>query len=113
MVQRMKNTPDYKKIYRDMIALKYPDKEQLCQPILSKKQIQIMDVIRLDEILSEKTDTEQVRNNQKLKAYDLKAIREILQFQKESGFNNRQLAAHFRLSRNTVSRWKRMVENKS
>lgn len=109
----MKNTPDYKKIYRDMIALKYPDKASLCKPILNKSQIQIMDIIRLDEILSENTDTEQIRNNQKLKAYDLKAIRDILQFQKEYGYNNRQLATHFRLSRNTVTRWKKMLENKS
>lgn len=31
-------TPDYRKIYQDMIRMKYPEKEKLCSPILNKKK---------------------------------------------------------------------------
>lgn len=33
------NIPDYKKIFRDILEMKYPDKQQECQGILAKKEL--------------------------------------------------------------------------
>ena len=35
-------------------------------------------------------------------------ILEILQYQKNNNLNNNQLADHFKLSRNTITKWKKI-----
>ncbi len=102
------NIPDYGKIYRDMISMKYPEKEAICSNILNKKSIESLDIIRLNAIITGKKDIESIRENQKLKSYDRQTILHILDYQKKHGLNNTQLAVHFRLSRNTVTKWKKM-----
>jgi len=101
-------SPDYRKIYQDMIRIKYPEKERLCSHILEKNSIEPLDIIRLSAIISEKNDEERVRDNQKLKSYDKKTILEILDYQKKNNLNNTELARHFKLSRNSVAIWKKI-----
>ncbi|RXM65585.1 helix-turn-helix domain-containing protein [Chryseobacterium sp. CH1] len=100
----MKNiqAPDYKRIYSDIVKKKLPHKEENCRNILSKDKLEILDVINLNKILFGTQSC-----NQKYKAYDERAIKEILAYQKEHKLNNKELAKVFSLSRNTVARWKK------
>ncbi|WP_294282760.1 helix-turn-helix domain-containing protein [uncultured Chryseobacterium sp.] len=101
-------TPDYRKIYQDMIRMKYPDKEALCRSILDKKTIDPLDIIRLNAIITGKNAQEKIHDDQKLKSYDKRTILQILNYQKKHHLNNTELASHFNLSRNTVAKWKKL-----
>ncbi|MBV8326526.1 helix-turn-helix domain-containing protein [Chryseobacterium sp.] len=96
--------PDYKRIYSDIIKKKLPYKEESCRKILNKKKLEILDVITLNKILFGTH-----AGNQKYKAYDEKAVKEILMYQKKHKLNNLQLAKVFSLSRNTITRWKKTI----
>lgn len=103
----MRNLPDYKKIYVDLITMKYPDKMHLCENILQKEQISVLDVIYLNNLL-ESSNEEARRFNQKLKSYDRTTIFVMLDYQAKHKLNNVELARHFKLSRNTITKWKKM-----
>lgn len=100
-------TPDYQKIYHDMIRLKYPEKADLCREILKKDNLDFFNIIKLNNIISSKKDIDRFRDNQKLKAYGKNDILKILDYQKKHHLNNTQLGIHFNLSRNTVAKWKK------
>lgn len=96
--------PDYRKIYQDMIELKFPEKEMQCRSILQNKVLSIKDVMTLNSIIFEKTDIA----NQKHKSYDKEMIFYILDYQKKNKINNIQLATKFKMSRNTVTKWRKL-----
>lgn len=97
-----KTTPDYKQIYQDLITMKYPEKLQQCQHILRKKELGFLDVLEVNNILKpNKTD-------QNLKSYDKSTILKILDYQKKNNLNNTELAIKFKMSRNTVGKWKKI-----
>jgi len=98
--------PDYKKIYYDLLAAKFPEKLTHFKPLLEKqRELSVLEVVVLNEaVLKGKEDH---RENQKYKSYDRSAILEILGYQKKNQLNNTQLALHFKLSRNTVAFWKK------
>ncbi|KQM55241.1 hypothetical protein [Chryseobacterium sp. Leaf201] len=100
-------TPDYQKIYHDMIRLKYPEKAVLCNRILQKSQLGFLDLIHLNTIISGNADKDIITDNQKLKSYNKQAVLQILDYQKKHKLNNAQLGRHFNLSRNTVAKWKK------
>ncbi|MDT3409285.1 UNVERIFIED_CONTAM: hypothetical protein QE387_003602 [Pseudacidovorax intermedius] len=70
----MKTQPNYKRIYMDMLTMKYPEKAASCTDILNKKNIDIMDIIHLDQIICGKKEFTDSRFDQKLKSYDKKTI---------------------------------------
>jgi hypothetical protein len=100
-------TPDYKRIYSDLIAEKFPNREE-CKIILSKERLSELDVITLNSILFKDNNKDTILFNQKHRSYSQDTILEILQYQKKNKLNNIQVAKHFRLSRNTVAKWKKM-----
>jgi len=101
----MKNEdPDYKRIYKDIIALRYPEKKVACQEILKKRRLISLDVLQLNIIIFGHKSY-----NQKYKSYDKETIYEILEFQKKEQCSNSQLASHFNLSRNTITKWKKTM----
>ncbi|MFP3598664.1 helix-turn-helix domain-containing protein [Chryseobacterium sp. SIMBA_029] len=102
-----KTVPDYKKIYTDLVNEKYPEKKEEYKAILSKENFSILDVIECNKILFTKEDKNTFNFNQKHRTYDRDTILEILDYQKKYRCNNSQLARHFKLSRNTVAKWKR------
>lgn len=104
----MKKTPDYNRIYTDIIARKYPQKKKLCEPLLSKGELSFLDVIHINKLIFYTMDKEAGDFNQKHRSYNRLAILEILEYQKKNRLNNVQLANHFKLSRNTVAKWKKM-----
>lgn len=107
-IQQNLNKPDYKKIYKDMISRKYPDKISICSPILEKKNLSLMDILKMNAIISNNSKAETVIFNQRLRSYDKKTIFEILDYQKKNNLNNSQLALHFKMSRNTIAKWRKL-----
>ncbi|EFK34275.1 Uncharacterised protein [Chryseobacterium gleum] len=102
-VQTVNTGPNYKQIYHDFITAKCPDKRQFVKGFLSKDKLSLSDVLKINDILFFSGLSE----NQKFKSYDKEAIFEILEYQQKNKLNNSQLANHFKLSRNTVTKWKR------
>lgn len=96
--------PNYKRIYFDILNEKHAEKIPNCLPILNKKTLSATDIIKLNEIIFGKKNTA----NQKHKSYDEAAILEILNYQKIHKCNNKELAKQFNLSRNTITKWKKM-----
>ncbi|MGE8555841.1 MAG: helix-turn-helix domain-containing protein [Chryseobacterium jejuense] len=103
-IQTLNIGPNYKQIYHDFIASKCPDKRESVEVFLSKDTLSLSDVLKINKIIFFDGSSE----SQKFKSYDKQAIFEILKYQKKHQLNNSQLAKHFKLSRNTVSKWKRM-----
>lgn len=100
--------PDYKRIYTDILNSKYPEKTEECKFFLSKSYLSALDIIELNKKVFGIDDRSTVVFNQKHRSYDRSSILEILDYQKKHKLNNSQLADHFRLSRNTVSKWKKL-----
>ncbi|MFT4223191.1 helix-turn-helix domain-containing protein [Dysgonomonas sp.] len=105
----MKNRPLYHKLYADMIREKYPDKEACCSSYLKKENWTALDVIQINAILFAKHHKQmEIASDQKHRAYDKESVRQILHYQQVNGLNNKQLADKFRLSRNTVAKWRKL-----
>lgn len=108
MNKKKRHQPNYKNIYRDIILEKFPQKKDISKSILKKEELSILDIIKLNELISENSDKETAHFNQTLRSYDQSCIFEILDYQKKNKLNNTQLARHFKLSRNTVTKWKKL-----
>lgn len=102
------NTPDYNKIYYDLLSFNFPEKLAECQDFLNKKDFSQLDVILLNEKIFVPQGMLTRAENQKLRSYSKATIFKILDYQKKKGLNNAQLARHFNLSRNTVTKWKKI-----
>ncbi|CAI8771427.1 helix-turn-helix domain-containing protein [Chryseobacterium sp. IT-36CA2] len=96
--------PYYKKIYTDILQIKFPEKIDECQSILSKEKLGVLDIIKLNQKIFgiEEISSE----NQRLRSYDDETIIQILEYQKKYKLNNTQLSNHYKLSRNTITKWK-------
>lgn len=105
-----KKHPDYKRIFSDMIDLKYPDKKEVCISLLKKETLSTLDVLKLNELIFGQETKEAVKFNQSHKVYDKSTIDYILKYQKENKLNDSHIAIRFKLSRCTVAKWKK--ENK-
>ncbi|MDR6458212.1 MULTISPECIES: helix-turn-helix domain-containing protein [Chryseobacterium] len=106
-VQKITSMPNYKSIYKDMIEQKFPDKLNDCKKIMEKASLCALDIILLNKIifLEKTSDTELF--NQRHRSYDEKSIIKILDYQKKHELNNMQLARVYKLSRNTIAKWKK------
>lgn len=104
-----KKGPDYRKIYHDLIVMKCPQNLDRCLSILKKEKLSSLDVIKLNKIISDKEDLTASIFNQRLRSYNVSDILEILNYQKKNGLNNSELARHFKMSRNTITQWKRKI----
>jgi hypothetical protein len=108
-----RSEPDYKRIYTDLVNEKYPEKKSEHISLLSKEKLSVLDVITLNKILftNDGEDKETSDFNQNHRAYDRQAILQILDYQKKWKYTNSQLASHFKLSRNTITKWKKKFLN--
>lgn len=100
--------PDYRKIYTDIILRKFPDKFDMYKSILQKKKLSTLDIINLNQMIFGADDRDTFQFNQRHKSYNEVTIRQILAYQKRNGYNNTQVASKFKLSRNSVARWKKI-----
>ncbi len=99
--------PDYKRIYQDLICMKFPEKFSDCEKILCKKEFSALDVINLNNRLFGDSVKEIENFNMKHRSYTKSDVLKILNHQKMYKLNDSQLAIYFKLSRNTVSKWKK------
>ncbi|WP_227413148.1 helix-turn-helix domain-containing protein [Chryseobacterium culicis] len=100
--------PNYKSIYSDILKKQYPHKISECEILLKKKILSVVDIIKLNEMIFGKSQNHNYDPNQKYRSYSKADILMILDYQKHNKLNNIQLARHFRLSRNTITKWKRI-----
>ncbi|MCT2406257.1 helix-turn-helix domain-containing protein [Chryseobacterium antibioticum] len=100
--------PNYKLIYQDIISKKYPRKKSQCNTILEKEELSILDVLKLNNLIFGSINKEAQVFNQRLRSYNKTTILEILEYQKINKLNNTQIAIQFKLSRNSVSKWKKI-----
>lgn len=105
-------TPDYKKIYHDIILKKYPEKYNICSFLLEKKTLSQLDIIKLNQLVFTHEDKKTFQFNQKHRAYDEPTILKILRHQEERKYNNSQIAMEFNISRNTIAKWKKTFTHK-
>ncbi len=106
-------TPDYHRIYNDIINKKHPEKKEACKALLNKKELSVLDIIELNNKIFGLPDRATETFNQKHRSYDTSAILKILDYQKIYKLNNSELAQHFKLSRNTVTKWKKLFSEKN
>ncbi|MDV7695514.1 helix-turn-helix domain-containing protein [Chryseobacterium soli] len=99
--------PDYKRIYNDIIIKDFPDKRDCCMRLLQKESLSVVDIIELNEKIFGFPDKETFAANQRHRSYRKTDILKILDYQKKNQLNNKQLALHFKLSRNSVTKWKK------
>ncbi|WP_347216537.1 helix-turn-helix domain-containing protein [Chryseobacterium sp.] len=103
-------TPHYKKIFWDIITKKHPNKKEKCEKILQKDSFSTLDILELNRIIFDTDTSESETHNQRYRSFNKHDILHILNFQRENNLNNSELANHFKLSRNTVTKWKKMFQ---
>lgn len=101
------NTPNYSRIYTDLVIQKFPALFDELKTILTKKKLSNMDIITLNKKLFGKNELE---NNNRLRSYSKKDILQILDYQKKKNLNNSQLAEHYQMSRNTITKWRKIFQ---
>ena len=107
-MKKENNLPNYVNIYSDIIKKKFPHKEKDCRKLLNKKHLSAQDILILNRIIFGITDKQSNAMNPKLRSYKKSDILQILDYQKKHNLNNIQLANHFHMSRNTISKWKKV-----
>lgn len=99
-------SPNYCKIYKDLIERKFPEKLAELSYMLIKENLNSYEVIKLNEVLFGKKSKKQQHQEQRYRAYDKQTILRILRYQQQKKLNNKELALHFKLSTNTIAKWK-------
>ncbi|WP_312992336.1 helix-turn-helix domain-containing protein [Chryseobacterium flavum] len=107
-----KSTPNYKLIFQDMLNKKFPEKKEICEPLLNKKSLSHIDIININEIIFGKPEFKKEVLNQQRRSYDVPSILQILKYQEKNNLSNSQLANHYKISRNTIAKWKKIFKNK-
>lgn len=99
--------PDYKKIYTQILEKKFPNKKEEFIKTLQKEEFSSLDIIKINQKIFGTSSKETKQFNQMHRSYNEKAIIEILTYQKRNNFKNSQIADHFKISRNTIAKWKK------
>lgn len=100
--------PDYKKIYSDILNTRFAEKKKDCAGILGKEVLSHLDVIELNTIIFGAEDAKSWEFDRKHRSYNQYTIHKILEYQHKNQLSNSQLARHYKLSRNSVARWKKI-----
>lgn len=106
-----KQTPNYKKIYLHIIDENFPQKKDYCMPILDKDILSALDIIRLNQFIFDNNDESIGSPNKQHRSYSKSDILLILDYQKKHQLNNIELSKHFKISRNTVAKWRKTFLN--
>ncbi|CAA7196597.1 helix-turn-helix domain-containing protein [Chryseobacterium potabilaquae] len=98
---------NYKQIFRDILEKKYPHKKEECISLLNKEYLSVLDVITLNKKIFGSPNSSTKAFNQSHRAYNESTVIHILNFQKKHHLNNSELAIHFKISRHTISKWRK------
>lgn len=104
--------PDYRQIYEDILREDFPEKwaDAAIRNKLDTLDSSI-DVLKFNMLVFEAPGYEMEFNNQRLRSYDEESIVKILTYQKKNGLSNLQLSHHFKISRNTIGKWKSIFKS--
>lgn len=100
--------PNYHRIYSDIIIRSFPHKKKECEKLLRKKYLSVIDILELNRRIFGTGGKETEKQNPKHRSYNKSDIVQILDYQKMHKMNNSQLAEHFGLSKNSITKWKRI-----
>lgn len=103
--------PDYKRIYYDILYDKCPERIDEFKNLLEKPTLSVLDILELNQKIFGKVDRSIETFNQRHRSYSTDDISEILEYQKKNNMNNAQLANRFKLSRNTITKWKKLFNS--
>ena len=98
---------NYKQIFNDILDTKFPYKKDDCLHLLNKEELSAIDIIRINKKIFGQNNENEILN-QKHRSYSKSDILKILDYQKKHKLNNSQLANHFKISRNTITKWKKL-----
>ncbi|WP_426482138.1 helix-turn-helix domain-containing protein [Chryseobacterium sp. R2ACT005] len=98
--------PDYKRIYIDLLEMKYPEKKDACSILLKKNKLSALDVIKINRIIFGRSRTKRIH-----RSYDENSIMKILKYQDENNLTNMELSRELGISRNTIAKWKKYFHN--
>ncbi|MCW1963486.1 helix-turn-helix domain-containing protein [Chryseobacterium viscerum] len=99
--------PDYKQIYTDILEEKFPEK--LIDAAIRLKLETLhsaFDILKFNQMIFGEPEYVVGFNNQRLRSYDEESILKILRYQKQNELTNLQLGKQFKISRNTIAKWK-------
>ncbi|UOU99893.1 hypothetical protein MUU74_08050 [Chryseobacterium daecheongense] len=102
-----RTSPNYKRIYSDILERNFPEKKDAFAFFLSKRSLSSLDIIKLNDMIFGEAQSAPVPNK-RFRSYNKHSILEILDYQKKNRLNNTQLSLKLGLSRNTVSKWKKI-----
>ncbi|REC63958.1 helix-turn-helix domain-containing protein [Chryseobacterium pennae] len=102
------NRPNYKIIYQDMLQSEHPNKINECKELLKKKDLDTADILELNRRIFPQIYKNKEKCSQRHRAYNESDILRILEYQKKNSLNNSQLASHFKMSRNTITKWRKL-----
>src|SRR5690554_7120233 len=94
--------PDYVRIYKDLIKMKFPEFLDEFEELLQKEELNFFEITRINKILFGKKNRDQKSLEQKYKAYDKATILKMLRYQKKHGLNNTQDRKSTRLNSSHV-----------
>lgn len=100
--------PDYKMIYYDILFDRSPERIEEFKELFEKPTLSVLEILEINQKIFGKADKSVERFNQRHRSYNSNDIFEILEYQKKNNMSNMQLANHFKLSRNTVAKWKKL-----
>lgn len=103
-----RTSPDYKRIYHEIIEKDCPEKNKDINAIFDKKIIKSYDIIELDMLINGTGSKKEQTFNQQHRAYDEDTIKYILDYQSKYALTNIKTSEIFRVSRNTISKWKKL-----
>lgn len=98
---------NYRQIFIDILDSRFPEKKQNFLPLLQKQNLSVIDILNIHKkIFGISKETES--SNQRHRSYNKSDILQILDYQQKHKLNNSQLAKHFKISRNTIAKWRKM-----
>ena len=98
---------DFGRIFKE-IAQKKEYSESVIDYIVNVEEWNSLNVIKISEKIGEKPRGENLKLNQKHRAYDEQSVKEILNYQKINNLNNSEMMRLFNISRNSIAKWKKM-----
>ncbi|WP_330747032.1 helix-turn-helix domain-containing protein [Chryseobacterium sp. CP-77] len=100
--------PNYQRIYSDIIIRSFPHKRKECEKLLRKQYLSVIDILELNKRIFGTIDKEKEKLNPRHRSYSKSDIVKILNYQKTHNMNNSQIAKHFGLSKNSITKWRRI-----
>ena len=74
------NKPNYRRIYSDIIQKKCPEKKEECIPLLKKRNLSSIDILKINRKIFLVEETENNSSNNRLRSYNKSDIAAILDF---------------------------------